>query len=57
MNDPNKLRSEILRLTREYSRQVHAKYRPGYDINRENWEMGDNIPYAGRDYRDEVKQR
>ena len=56
MNDPNKLRSEILRLTREYSRQVHAKYRPGYDINRENWEMGDNIPYAGRVFtEDEVE--
>ncbi len=48
MNNAEKIKKEILKLTREYSRIVHDKYRPGYDPNRKNWETGETIPYAGR---------
>ena len=48
MTDPAILRQEILRLTREYSRQVHAGFRPAADPDRKPWEEGTTIPYAGR---------
>ena len=56
MTDPTTLRLEILRLTREYSRQVHAQLRPAADPDRTPWEEGTNIPYAGRVFtEDEVE--
>ena len=45
---PSELKAEILRLTREYSRRQHAAHRPGDDPDRDNWEQGSPIPYAGR---------
>ena len=33
-SSPESLRQEILRLTREYSRQVHAPFRPANDPER-----------------------
>jgi CDP-4-dehydro-6-deoxyglucose reductase, E1 len=48
MTDPTALRQEILRLTREYSRQVHAGFRPAADPDRTAWQEGTTIPYAGR---------
>ena len=48
MPDPAALRQEILRLTREYSRQVHAPFRPATDPERQPWHSGSTIPYAGR---------
>ena len=48
MTDPAILRQEILRLTREYSRQVHACFRPAADPDRKPWQEGTTIPYAGR---------
>jgi CDP-6-deoxy-D-xylo-4-hexulose-3-dehydrase len=48
MTDPSALRQEILRLTREYSRQVHAGFRPAADPERKPWQEGTTIPYAGR---------
>lgn len=48
MNDPRALKKEILRLTREYSRQVHGTFRPAADPERKPWLEGSNIPYAGR---------
>jgi len=55
MSDLRALKEEILRLTREYSRQAHASFRPGDDLERKPWEAGTPIPYAGRVYtEDEV---
>ena len=56
MTNPAALREEILRLTREYSRQVHAGFRPAADPDRTPWQEGTNIPYAGRVFtEDEVE--
>ena len=56
MSDPAALRQEILRLTREYSRQVHAGFRPAADPQRAPWHEGSTIPYAGRVFtEDEVE--
>ena len=56
MTDQATLREEILRLTREYSRQVHAGFRPAADPDRTPWQEGTTIPYAGRVFtEDEVE--
>ena len=56
MSDPQDLKQEILRLTREYSRQVHASFRPASDPERQPWKKGTTIPYAGRVFaEDEVE--
>lgn len=53
---PNELKTEILRLTREYSRLSHAANRPGDDPQRPTYQPGDTIPYAGRVFtEDEVE--
>jgi len=50
------LKQQILQLTREYSRQVHAAFRPASDPNRKPWQEGSPIPYAGRVFtEDEVE--
>lgn len=48
MTTPTELKAEILRLTREYSRKVHANFRPASDPDRATWQEGSTIPYAGR---------
>jgi len=53
MSDLNALKQEILRLTREYSRQAHAAFRPAADPDRKAWESGTPIPYAGRVFTEE----
>ena len=56
MIDPQALKYEILRLTREYSRQVHGSFRPAGDPDRKKWHVGQSIPYAGRVFtEDEVE--
>ena len=56
MSDLQDLKQEILRLTREYSRQVHASFRPAADPDRKPWQKGTTIPYAGRVFaEDEVE--
>ena len=56
MSNPKALKQEILRLTREYSRQVHAGFRPAADPDRAPWQEGTTIPYAGRVFtEDEVE--
>jgi CDP-6-deoxy-D-xylo-4-hexulose-3-dehydrase len=56
MTSPASLKQEILRLTREYSRQVHGAFRPATDAQRQAWQTGTNIPYAGRVFtEDEVE--
>ena len=56
MTDPHSLKQEILRLTREYSRQVHGAFRPAIDPERKPWQAGTTIPYAGRVFaEDEVE--
>ena len=56
MNDPQSLKQEILRLTREYSRVVHAGFRPASDPQRRPWQIGSDVPYAGRVFtEDEVE--
>ena len=56
MNDPQSLKKEILRLSREYSRQVHGAFRPATDPERKPWQAGTTIPYAGRVFaEDEVE--
>ena len=54
--DLDKLRQEILRLTRDYARRAHAAYRPGDDPDRTPHAEGQIIPYAGRVFtEDEVE--
>jgi len=48
MTDPQALKQEILRLTREYSRQVHGAFLPAADPQRQPWQEDTTIPYAGR---------
>ena len=56
MTTPAELRQQILRLTREYSRQVHAGFRPAADPERKPWQECSSIPYAGRVFtEDEVE--
>ena len=56
MSDPQALKTEILCLTREYSRQVHGAFRPAADAQRQPWQPGSTIPYAGRVFtEDEVE--
>lgn len=56
MSDLSALKQEILRLTREYSRQAHGAFRPATDPDRKPWEPGTPIPYAGRVFtEDEVE--
>ena len=53
---PVELKSEILRLTREYSSLVHTGQRPGDDDLHDPWQAGQTIPYAGRVFNaDEVE--
>jgi len=56
-NDPKKIRQEILRLTRDYSRIAHGAQRPGDDSTRSPFVAGDTVvPYAGRVFtEDEVE--
>jgi CDP-6-deoxy-D-xylo-4-hexulose-3-dehydrase len=42
------LKAQILSLTREYSLQAHAAFRPADDPQRKPWAEGSPIPYAGR---------
>ena len=51
------LKSEILRLTREYSTRAHAAQRPGSDTSRTPFIPGETVvPYAGRVFtEDEVE--
>ena len=53
----SELKAEILRLTREYSRQAHAAQRPGSDACRTPFVRGETVvPYAGRVFtEDEVE--
>ncbi|WP_341882976.1 hypothetical protein [Synechococcus sp. UW140] len=53
MSDPQQLKVQILALTRENSRQVHAGFRPAADPDRTPWQEGTNIPYAGRVFTDD----
>lgn len=46
---PAELKKEILRLTREYSRQMHTANRPGYDETNVEFIPGQStVPYAAR---------
>ena len=56
MTDLTELKAQILRLTREYSKQAHGSFRPASDPERKEWEEGNAIPYAGRVFtEDEVE--
>lgn len=54
---PDKIKAEILRLTREYSKLTHAANRPGNDAAHAPFHAGETtIPYAGRVFdEDEVE--
>jgi CDP-6-deoxy-D-xylo-4-hexulose-3-dehydrase len=56
MKNAEEIKAEILRLTREYSRQVHGGQRPGDEIA-EQFRPGETaVPYAGRVFtEDEVE--
>lgn len=56
MKTPEELRAEILRLTREYSKQVHRAQRPALE-QAESFKPGETmVPYAGRVFtEDEVE--
>ena len=56
MRDLASLKQQILELTRDYSRQAHAGFRPAADPQRAPWQQGSVIPYAGRVFtEDEVE--
>lgn len=56
MQQPQELKEEILRLTRQYSKLVHSSFRPGTDDLKKVWNDSDPIPYAGRVFtEDEVE--
>ena len=56
MSNTQALKQQILRLTREYSRQAHSAFRPALDPDRQPWQSGNTIPYAGRVFtEDEVE--
>ena len=56
MSELASLKQQILELTREYSRQAHAAFRPAADPQRAPWQQGSVIPYAGRVFtEDEVE--
>ncbi len=56
MSELASLKQQILELTREYSRQAHAAFRPATDPQRASWQQGSVIPYAGRVFtEDEVE--
>jgi CDP-6-deoxy-D-xylo-4-hexulose-3-dehydrase len=46
--EANDIKAEILRLARQYARQVHTGHRPGSDAVRSFTEGEDPVPYAGR---------
>ena len=48
MTSLSELKAQILSLTREYSLQAHAAFRPADDPLRKPWAEGTPIPYAGR---------
>ena len=47
MSELSELNKKILKLTRDYSREVHASQRPSTDSLKSSWNIGDVIPYAG----------
>jgi CDP-6-deoxy-D-xylo-4-hexulose-3-dehydrase len=54
MTDPEELKAEILRLTAEYSRQMHRANRPAADAKAPLFKPGETtIPYAGRVFTEE----
>ena len=53
MTSLSELKAQILSLTREYSRQAHASFRPADDPLRRPWAEGTPIPYAGRVFTDD----
>jgi CDP-6-deoxy-D-xylo-4-hexulose-3-dehydrase len=53
MSDLQAIKKEILRLTVEYSKEAHAAFRPGNDPERQPWQPGTAIPYAGRVFTEE----
>jgi CDP-4-dehydro-6-deoxyglucose reductase, E1 len=53
MSDLQAIKKEILRLTVEYSKEAHAAFRPGNDPERQPWQTGTAIPYAGRVFTEE----
>ena len=56
MTNPDEIKAEILRLTREYSKLTHSANRPGNDPERATFQNGEAIPYAGRVFtEDEVE--
>lgn len=56
MTGLSELKQQILQLTREYSRRAHADFRPASDVDRQPWQEGSPIPYAGRVFtEDEVE--
>ena len=56
MSELSELKKKILKLTRDYSREVHASYRPSTDPSKFSWNIGEAIPYAGRVFtEDEVE--
>ena len=53
MESINELKTQILKLTRAYSKKAHAQFRPDGDEFRSKWERGMPIPYAGRVFTDD----
>ena len=53
MANANKLKKDILDLTRDYSKLIHSAFRPEGDTLRTEWQEGSVIPYAGRVFTEE----
>ena len=52
---PEQIRAEILRLSREYTKRVHARQLPGWDPGKKQANE-DPVPYAGRVFQEEEVQ-
>ena len=48
MSKQKEIKDKILALTKEYSELVHKDNLSSRDTNKKEWEVGMNIPYAGR---------
>ena len=53
MESLNAIKKEILKLSKEYSKNAHSAFRPNGDPLRSKWQMGSPIPYAGRVFTEE----
>lgn len=53
MSTPHEIKSQIIELSKQYSKLVHLPNRPGSDKDKKAWTPADGIPYAARVFDEE----